>query len=113
NVKYKMNMRRIPDNWNNIVKEVADLPCTNVVRSVLRRLILATSVNYIWKERNTRLLSSNKMNAQALLENIEENIRLQLQGLTVKDSTQVRQVANEWNVKMKYHKNIVGRLYSD
>ncbi|GKD41152.1 RNA-directed DNA polymerase, eukaryota, reverse transcriptase zinc-binding domain protein [Tanacetum coccineum] len=108
--KYKMNMRRIPDNWNDIVKEVAELPCTNAIINVLRRLILATSVNYIWKERNSRLFSNNKMNAQTLLDSIEENIRLQLQGLNVKESIQVRQVADEWNVKMKYHNNTIGRL---
>nr|GEU71832.1 hypothetical protein [Tanacetum cinerariifolium] len=52
-VKWKMNMGRIPCNLSDIVNKVADLPCTNAIRSILRRTILATTVYYIWKERNS------------------------------------------------------------
>ncbi|GJU43528.1 ribonuclease H-like domain-containing protein, partial [Tanacetum coccineum] len=37
-----------------------------------------------------------------MLQNIKENIRLQLQGLTVKNIVQVRMIADEWNVQMKF-----------
>ncbi|GKC05518.1 RNA-directed DNA polymerase, eukaryota, reverse transcriptase zinc-binding domain protein, partial [Tanacetum coccineum] len=96
-MSHKMNMGLSPNNWSEIVNKVAELPCTNAIRSILRRLILATSVYYIWKERNSRLFTNNKMNAQSLLQAIEENISLQLHSLRVKDSKQVKSVAAEWN----------------
>ncbi|GJV21521.1 hypothetical protein Tco_1370541 [Tanacetum coccineum] len=93
-----MGMGTIPTNWMDIVEKVADLPCSNTIRSILRRIILATFVYYIWKERNSRLFTNNKVTAQ-------DNIRLQLLSLKVKDSAQVKLVATEWNIKMNYIKN--------
>ncbi|GJU98053.1 RNA-directed DNA polymerase, eukaryota, reverse transcriptase zinc-binding domain protein [Tanacetum coccineum] len=77
---YKMYMGRISDDWGDIVNRMSCLPYTNAIRSVLRRLILATIVYYIWKERNSRLFSNNRMKEDVLLQNIKENIKLQLQG---------------------------------
>ncbi|GJX56331.1 RNA-directed DNA polymerase, eukaryota, reverse transcriptase zinc-binding domain protein [Tanacetum coccineum] len=90
----------IPDKWTDIVNKVVEFPYNNAIRSILRRIILTTSVYYIWKERNSRLFNNKKESAQSLLQSIEENIRLQLQGLSVKGSVQVKAVAKEWNVKM-------------
>ena len=76
------------------------MPSSNAIRRALRRIILATSVYYIWKERNTRLFANERMTTEVVLNNIKENIRLHLQRMNVKDSVQVRKVATEWNVKM-------------
>ncbi|GJR29867.1 hypothetical protein Tco_1106099 [Tanacetum coccineum] len=98
-VKDKMYLGRISNDWGDIVKRITDLPCNNSIRSVLRRFVLATSVYYIWKERNSRLFSSDIKKVDILLHDIKENIRLQLQGLKVKESKQVKIVAAEWNEK--------------
>ncbi|GKC86929.1 RNA-directed DNA polymerase, eukaryota, reverse transcriptase zinc-binding domain protein, partial [Tanacetum coccineum] len=98
-VKDKMYLGRISNDWGDIVKRITDLPCNNSIRSVLRRFVLATSVYYIWKERNSRLFSSDIKKVDILLHNIKENIRLQLQGLKVKESKQVKIVTAEWNEK--------------
>ncbi|GJV47845.1 RNA-directed DNA polymerase, eukaryota, reverse transcriptase zinc-binding domain protein [Tanacetum coccineum] len=101
-IKGKMYMGSVSDEWGDIVNTMVGLPCTNAIRSVLRRLILASTVYYIWKERNSRLFSNSRIKEDDLLHQIKENIRLQLQGLTVKNTIQVRMIADEWNVQMKF-----------
>ncbi|GKA09519.1 retrovirus-related pol polyprotein from transposon TNT 1-94 [Tanacetum coccineum] len=87
----------IPNDWKDIVEEMADLPCNNNIRSVLRGIILATTLYQIWKERNVRIFTSEKMNAENVLQRIIEGIRLQLQSLKVKKSIHTVKVAQEWN----------------
>ncbi|GKA77311.1 hypothetical protein Tco_0783772, partial [Tanacetum coccineum] len=77
-VKDEMYLGRISNDWGDIVKRIADLPCNNSIRSMLRRFVLATSVYYIWKERNSRLFSSDIKKVDILLHDIKENIILQL-----------------------------------
>ena len=48
----------------------------NSIGSVLMRIVLATVVYYIWKERNTRLFTGEEMDVQGLLKIIIENIKL-------------------------------------
>nr|GEU68378.1 RNA-directed DNA polymerase, eukaryota, reverse transcriptase zinc-binding domain protein [Tanacetum cinerariifolium] len=43
-VKHKMNIGRTYDKSGDIVNRVANLPCTNAIRSIPRRLILATTM---------------------------------------------------------------------
>ncbi|GKA87331.1 RNA-directed DNA polymerase, eukaryota, reverse transcriptase zinc-binding domain protein [Tanacetum coccineum] len=89
----------VPNDWKDIVAKIAELPCNNAIRSVVRRIILATAVYYIWKERNLRIFASSNMASDNLLQVIMENIRLQIQNLHVKKSTHVCKIANEWNMK--------------
>ncbi|GKA46941.1 RNA-directed DNA polymerase, eukaryota, reverse transcriptase zinc-binding domain protein [Tanacetum coccineum] len=97
-LKIKMNMGNIPNDWRGLVDKVTECPCNNAIRSVLRRIILATAVYYIWKERNSRLFTNVKTQVMNVFQRIIECIRLQLQSLKVKKSIQVGKVAKEWNV---------------
>ncbi|GJV91216.1 hypothetical protein Tco_1539029 [Tanacetum coccineum] len=58
----KMNMGYMPDEWKEIIDKVAEYPCNNAIRSVLRRIILATTVYHIWKERNARIFDFDSNN---------------------------------------------------
>ena len=75
---------------------------TNSINSVLKRMVLATTVYYIWKERNSRLFTGEMQNKEVVLKIIEEIIRLQLLGLKVKKTTNVEKVARNWLVEMQY-----------
>ncbi|GKB01849.1 hypothetical protein Tco_0829893, partial [Tanacetum coccineum] len=94
-----MNMSNVPSYWKDIIEKVAEQPCNNVIRSVVRRITLASAVYYIWKERNSRIFNDTKVPCEKVLQMIIENIRLQNQRLQVKMSKQVCKVAMEWNVK--------------
>ncbi|GJS82396.1 RNA-directed DNA polymerase, eukaryota, reverse transcriptase zinc-binding domain protein [Tanacetum coccineum] len=62
-LKNKMNMNNIPNDWRGLIDKAAECPCNNAIRSVLRRIILATTVYYIWKERNSRIFTNDKIQA--------------------------------------------------
>ncbi|GJS25015.1 hypothetical protein Tco_0453647 [Tanacetum coccineum] len=96
----KMNIDSIPKDWRSIIEKVAAYPCNNAIRIVLRRIILATAVYYIWRERNSRIFADVKMSTVDDLKKIVGCIRLQLQCLNVKKTSQVCKVAQEWNVVM-------------
>ncbi|GJU16286.1 hypothetical protein Tco_1144252 [Tanacetum coccineum] len=70
----------------DIIEKVAKHPCNNAIRSVVRRITLATTVYYIWKERNSRIFNDTKVPCENVLQMIMENIRLQIQRLQVKKS---------------------------
>ena len=48
--KRKIAYEVIPEDWKDIIEEFAALPCNNAIRSVLRRIILATVVYMEGKE---------------------------------------------------------------
>ncbi|GKG22166.1 hypothetical protein Tco_0387469, partial [Tanacetum coccineum] len=51
------------NDWRGLIDKAAECPCNNAIRSVLRRIILATTVYYIWKERNSRIVTNDKIQA--------------------------------------------------
>ena len=69
---------------------------------MLNRLIIATTVYYIWKERNERLFSQNAKDTEVVLQIIQEQIRLQLLSLKVKKSIQTTKVADVWKIKFNH-----------
>ena len=79
--------------WENITEQYANDPCDNTINSVLSRMVLATTVYYIWKERNTRMFTGEKLEPYVLKNAIMEKVKLQLLCLKVKKSTQVLNVA--------------------
>nr|GEY30792.1 hypothetical protein [Tanacetum cinerariifolium] len=86
NLESIMNMSNVPSEWKDIIEKVAEQPCNNTIRSVVRRIALATVVYYIWKERNSRIFNDTKVTCEIVLQMIMENIRLQIQRLQVKMS---------------------------
>ncbi|GKB71204.1 RNA-directed DNA polymerase, eukaryota, reverse transcriptase zinc-binding domain protein [Tanacetum coccineum] len=84
----RMNMTNVPSDWKYITKKLANHPSNNVVRSVVRRIIVGTAVYYIWKERNSRIFNNTKVPCENVLQMIMENIRLQIQRLQVKKTKQ-------------------------
>ncbi|PWA89421.1 reverse transcriptase domain, Reverse transcriptase zinc-binding domain protein [Artemisia annua] len=82
---------KLSNEWEEIVRSMVTFPCTTNIDSTLRRLTLATTAYFVWRERNNRLFKSEEKTAEVLLNNIKKNIRLQLMNLKVKRS---RGVAN-------------------
>ncbi|GKF21335.1 hypothetical protein Tco_0069973, partial [Tanacetum coccineum] len=66
----KMNVDSIPKDWRSIIEKVAACPCNNAIRSVLRRIVLATTIYYIWRERNSRIFADVKMSTVDVLKKI-------------------------------------------
>ena len=95
-----MEDNNIPTIWDEVIDYYISRPCNNSINNVLNRIILATSVYYLWRERNSRLFTGEIQNKETVEKIIVESIRLQLLGLRVKKSVKVNKVAKIWMVDM-------------
>ncbi|PWA64577.1 reverse transcriptase zinc-binding domain-containing protein [Artemisia annua] len=107
---WRVLKRRIKANngdneWRNVIDRMSDMPCNINIRSVVRKMVLATCVYHIWRERNARIFTSEKQSHTELVKVIEDNVRLQLLSIQVKKSKEVEAVAVEWGpgVQFKFH----------
>ncbi|PWA83708.1 reverse transcriptase zinc-binding domain-containing protein [Artemisia annua] len=101
-MKNKMKVDVLPNDWDQITHKIASLPCNNSIWSILNRIIIATTVYGIWKERNERLFKLKTQSTEVIIQCIIEQIRMQLLSLTVKKSTHTIKVADQWNIQFKY-----------
>ncbi|GJX69408.1 hypothetical protein Tco_0305135 [Tanacetum coccineum] len=88
----------MPDNWDAIMAAMTQLRHNRSIKSVLRRIILAACVYFIWKERNKRLFTSDKKDSNDLTAEIVNYVRLKLTSLTVKMTSQTEEVCKLWKV---------------
>lgn len=95
-----MDSNSIPHVWENVIEYYINSPNNNSIISVLQRIVLATTVYYIWKERNSRLFTGELQREEVTLKIIVENVRLQLFGIRVKKSANVINVAKKCLVDM-------------
>lgn len=85
-IKDKLKRKNWDMDWRNVITMIASGKCGNNILSVLHRIVIATTVYYIWHERNQRLFEQNERNSKSLLNGIMESIKLQLLSLKVKKS---------------------------
>lgn len=99
-MKDKLEERRMPDIWEDIIDHYSERPCNNSIGSVLKRISLATVVYYIWKERNNRLFKGEIQTIEVVMKNVEENIKLQLLSLKMRKTSNVEKIVKKWNLAL-------------
>lgn len=99
-LKAKMGQTDLNDTLDNVIVQYENKPSNNTIGSVLRRILLATAVYHIQKERNSRLFIGEEVDWKTMLKLIIESVKLQLLSLKVKKSIQVQKVGQEWEVDM-------------
>ncbi|GKB32138.1 hypothetical protein Tco_0871539 [Tanacetum coccineum] len=87
--------------WDNIVQEIIVMPMNNNIWSIIRRLVCAAAVYFVWQERNKRMFGEEKRDSEDLIKTVTESVRMKLIGLKVKESRSVKEVERIWNVKMQ------------
>ncbi|GKE53559.1 hypothetical protein Tco_1488715 [Tanacetum coccineum] len=76
-----MKTMNIDNEWRNTIGKLAEKPCSNNIRIVVRKFVLSTCVYFIWRERNARIFTSEKKDANRLSKEIEESVRVQLMNI--------------------------------
>nr|GEV66261.1 hypothetical protein [Tanacetum cinerariifolium] len=94
----KMKVDNMPSSWSAIIDHYANSPCNNSIWSVVRRIVLATAVYFVCKERNNRLFTGDSNKAEVVLKMIIESIRNQMIGLKVRKTNVVVHAADIWDV---------------
>ncbi|PWA41530.1 RNA-directed DNA polymerase, eukaryota, Reverse transcriptase zinc-binding domain protein [Artemisia annua] len=88
-------------NWNELLKFLADSCVHKSIVWVVKRLTLAACVYTIWQERNRRIFKDVQRNSQEVINEIKDNVRHKLLGITVNNSANVRKVEARWSVQCK------------
>ncbi|GJT68774.1 RNA-directed DNA polymerase, eukaryota, reverse transcriptase zinc-binding domain protein [Tanacetum coccineum] len=66
--------------------EIIIMPMNNNIWSIIRRLVCAAAVYFVWQERNKRMFGEEKRDSEELIKIVTESVRMKLMGLKVKDS---------------------------
>nr|GEX41402.1 reverse transcriptase domain, reverse transcriptase zinc-binding domain protein [Tanacetum cinerariifolium] len=91
---------RMKDNKDATMAAMTQLRHNRSIKSVLRRIILAACVYFIWNERNKRLFTSDKKDSKELTAKIVNYVRLKLTSLTVKRTSQTEEISKLWKVEL-------------
>ncbi|GKD81912.1 RNA-directed DNA polymerase, eukaryota, reverse transcriptase zinc-binding domain protein, partial [Tanacetum coccineum] len=70
----------------------SNMPCTNSIWSIVRRLTIASTVYHIWKERNSRVFQKKERRPEILYQVIRDNVKCRLLSLKVTNSKAVKAV---------------------
>lgn len=99
--KDKIRLLYVPDDWGSIVNYMQNLPMSKSIWSILQRLVVGACVYYVWQERNLRQFQSKYRSVEDMCKVIHQVIRLKMMSLTIKDSKQVREAAEIWNLPVR------------
>ncbi|GKF15891.1 hypothetical protein Tco_0057353 [Tanacetum coccineum] len=104
-MKKKAELTSLPDKWEEIVTFMTEEKHNRSIKSILRRVILAACVYFIWYERNKRLFTGEKRCSKILIEEIILHLRIKLASITVKSTRQIEEVGKKWKVHMNVLKD--------
>ncbi|PWA92677.1 ulp1 protease family, C-terminal catalytic domain-containing protein [Artemisia annua] len=104
-MKTRIKHSGMTDSWSEILPLMVKLSSNKSIMSILRRIVVAAYVCYIWNERNKKIFTNMRRNCQELLSIITNIIRMKLVSLTVKESKQVDRVSREWQMSMNKTRN--------
>ncbi|GJV50687.1 hypothetical protein Tco_1446428 [Tanacetum coccineum] len=93
-----VEMPSISPIWNDIISWLLPLSLKDNVSSIVRRLILASSVYFIWQERNNRIHSKPSRNEDQVAKIIVEMVRLKLTSINFKNKESVRLMKVIWKI---------------
>ncbi|GKA41366.1 RNA-directed DNA polymerase, eukaryota, reverse transcriptase zinc-binding domain protein [Tanacetum coccineum] len=99
-LKEKIKMGDISNEWDDVMDKIIRMACNNSIRSIVRRLVFAASIYFIWNERNKRLFGNQKRSSKDILLSIINHIRMKLTSLKVKASPNIQAVSSEWQITM-------------
>ncbi|GJU45325.1 hypothetical protein Tco_1202591 [Tanacetum coccineum] len=85
----------------NIIQFLINARNGNNIRSVIRLTAFSASIYNIWKERNGRIFRDVKRSCDEVFNNIVDKVKQRMLGLTVKDSSVVRDIEKKWAITYK------------
>ena len=86
------------DDWKMILDELIGLPNRKNIWIIVKKIVYAAVVYFLWQERNLRLFQNVKREWDVLWKVIEENMKLKLSSLKVVKSHDVETVFNIWGI---------------
>ncbi|XP_071694736.1 uncharacterized protein [Rutidosis leptorrhynchoides] len=84
--------------WREILSLLNGVANRRMARVVVTKLLLSAFVYFIWLEINARMFKSERINPDQVFNIIFSNVRLKLMSMKFKDSQQVRELKQRWNI---------------
>ncbi|XP_035834035.1 uncharacterized protein LOC118482599 [Helianthus annuus] len=98
-VRRQARMEEAPCLWQEFIVFAEKMKKGKSIWDIIRRLVVAACVYFIWLERNGRLFRDNSRSPQQLFVRICEEVRMRLVGLKLKRSSNVLEAAEVWRFK--------------
>lgn len=86
-------------------------PLNKSIWSIIHKLVIGVVVYVIWQERNVRIFQGKSRSVEVICSIVKDLVRLRLLSLKFKNSKQVLQVAEVWNIQVKQRN--VNMFFSD
>ncbi|GKA71324.1 reverse transcriptase domain, reverse transcriptase zinc-binding domain protein [Tanacetum coccineum] len=80
----KSNHYVMPNRWDDLLIAMTSMRHNKSIKSIMRRIVFAAYVYFIWNERNKRLFTNDKKNNNELIAEVVNHIRLNLTSLAMK-----------------------------
>ncbi|GJW39041.1 hypothetical protein Tco_0064886 [Tanacetum coccineum] len=84
--------------WMDIISWLMPLSLKDSVTSIVGRLIVASSANFIWQERNNRVHAKPSRNEHQVAKIVVETVRSKLASISFKNKLQVMQMKATWKI---------------
>ncbi|KAJ0523308.1 hypothetical protein HanIR_Chr10g0492361 [Helianthus annuus] len=91
-------MAAVQNKWVLIYEFLLDIANSKMAANVIAKIVVGDAAYFVWEERNRRLFSSKRRNADQLVEVILATVRLKLHTMRFKNSSQMARVLQDWGL---------------
>ncbi|XP_022007435.1 uncharacterized protein LOC110906640 [Helianthus annuus] len=101
-IRNKVNMGDVSPKWQEIVEWLLARARSKSARNYIAKILVAAAVYFIWQERNTRTFMNQLRPPEKLSEIILNTVRYKLMGAKLRDTSSVRRLLEEWEIRGKH-----------
>ncbi|XP_022003192.1 uncharacterized protein LOC110900615 [Helianthus annuus] len=102
NIRNKVNMGDVSSKWQEIVDWLLARARSKSARNYIAKILVAAAVYFIWQERNARTFKNQLRPPEKLSEIILNTVRYKLMGAKLRDTSNVRRLLEEWEIRGKH-----------
>ena len=88
----------LAEEWKSILEELIAMPNRRNIWIVVKKVVFAACVYFLWQEMNLRKFQDSKREWDVLWKVIEDNVKLKISSMKVIKSTDVDEVFNIWGI---------------
>jgi hypothetical protein len=94
----KLNRSDMPLIWADILAWISSIAASKSVSNMVCKLIIASSIYHIWRERNNRYHGRNARPHDVVFSTIVEDVRYRLMGMRFKRRNRVIETLADWGI---------------
>ncbi|GJY50707.1 reverse transcriptase zinc-binding domain-containing protein [Tanacetum coccineum] len=95
----KVKISKGNDDWKEVLECLKALPCRKNIWVVVKKMVLAATIYFLWQKRNIRQFQNEKRPWEELWKIIEDTVKLKLSSLKVVASSNVKEIG--WKMKLR------------